>query len=152
VWLVVGSGQLQSAGARYRLADDPSWAVSILDLGLACCALEVGSAIQRGLLIPERPGDESAQADVLIISGTVTDALAPAVQVAWQSLPAGRLAVSFGSCANSGGPYWDAPTVMKGVDQVIPIATYVPGCPPQPEALISGLKALQSGHAGEADS
>jgi NADH-quinone oxidoreductase subunit B len=129
-------------GNRYRLADSPDIAVSLLDLGLACCAMEVGSAIQCGLLVPEPDTASRTTHAVLIISGTVTEVLAPAVLAAWHSLPEPRLAVSFGSCANTGGPYWDAPTVLKGVDQLIPVATYVPGCPPQPEALIAGLHQL----------
>ncbi len=132
-------------GRRYRLADSPEISVSLLDLGLACCAMEVGSAIQRGLLVPQTDTSARISHAVLIISGTVTDALAPAVIAAWQSLTEPRLAVSFGSCANTGGPYWDAPSVLKGVDQLIPVATYVPGCPPQPEALIEGLQLLVSG-------
>ena len=131
-----------SLGGRYRVAAAPSIGVSLLDLGLACCALEVGAAIQRGLLVPDDGTGEAVGIAVLIISGTVTDALAPAVMAAWQGLPEPRLAVSFGSCANTGGPYWDAPTVLKGVDQLIPVAAYVPGCPPQPEALVAGLKMM----------
>lgn len=129
-------------GTRYRVAQSPEIAVSLLDLGLACCAMEVGSAIHLGLLVPEVDASMQAEVSVLIISGTVTDALAPAVLAAWHSLPESRVAVSFGSCANTGGPYWDAPTVLKGVDQLIPVATYIPGCPPQPQALVDGLMML----------
>ena len=135
-------------GNRYRLAEAPEISVSLLDLGLACCAMEVGSAIQSGLLVPEGDRLERASHAVLIISGTVTDVLAPAVLAAWHGLPEPRLAVSFGSCANTGGPYWDAPTVLKGVDQLIPVATYVPGCPPRPEALIAGLHQLVAHPSG----
>lgn len=134
-------------GSRYRVAETPSIGVSVLDLGLACCALEVGAAIQRGLLVPDDHISDPPSIAVLIISGTVTDALAPAVLSAWESLPEPRLALSFGSCANTGGPYWDAPTVLKGVDQLIPVVTYVPGCPPNPETLIAGLRLLPT-HVG----
>ena len=81
-------------------------------------------------------------AAVLVISGTVTDALAPRVVAAWEALPEPKAAVSFGACSNSGGPYWDSYAVTKGVDQVIPVSTYVPGCPPRPEALIDALVSL----------
>jgi len=122
----------------YRVPGVPGLAVGVLDIGLACCSLEIGAAITAGLLEPA----DTADASVLLISGTVTDAMAPAVLAAWNALPEPRRAISFGACANSGGPYWDAPTVLKGVDQVIPIEIYVPGCPPRPEALIAGLAEL----------
>ena len=127
----------------YRLADDPGVRVHVLDLGLACCAMEVGAAIERGLLVPaDGPADGPGPVHVLLISGTVTEPLIPAVLAAWQGLPEPRAALSFGSCANSGGPYWDSPTVLSGVDRILPVTTYTPGCPPRPEALIDGLRTL----------
>jgi NADH-quinone oxidoreductase subunit B len=125
---------------RYRVPGVPGLAVGVLDIGLACCSLEIGAAITAGLLEPA--DDDLIEASVLLVSGTVTDAMAPAVLAAWNELPEPRRAVSFGACANTGGPYWDAPTVLKGVDQVIAIEVYVPGCPPRPEALIAGLSEL----------
>ena len=124
----------------YAVAGRPEVRVHVRDLGLACCAVEFASAIARGLLIPapEEPGT----AAVLVISGTVTDALVPEVVRAWEALPEPKAAVSFGACSNSGGPYWDSYCVTKGVDTVIPVSTYVPGCPPRPEALIDALVSL----------
>lgn len=130
---------------RYRVTGHPELRVTILDIGLACCALEVGAAITAGLLVPQVPIDTDPHGcvvSVLLISGTVTDALAPGVIRAWAALEEPRLAVSFGACANTGGPYWDAPTVTKGIDQLIPISVYIPGCPPRPEALVAGLVRL----------
>ena len=123
----------------------PELRVAILDVGLACCALEVGAAITAGLLVPQVSIDTDSDGcvvSVLLISGTVTDALAPGVIRAWGALEDPKLAVSFGACANTGGPYWDAPTVTKGIDQLIPISVYIPGCPPRPEALVAGLVRL----------
>lgn len=125
---------------QYRVPGVPGLAVEVLDIGLACCSLEIGAAVTAGLLEPAE--SDQAQASVLLVSGTVTDAMAPAVIAAWNALPEPKRAVSFGACANTGGPYWDAPTVLKGIDQVIPIEVYVPGCPPRPEALIAGLTEL----------
>lgn len=128
----------------YAVASRPDVHVHVRDLGLACCAVEFAAAIGRGLLVPVEQGDAPAQASahVLVVSGTVTDALAPRVAAAWEALPEPRAAVSFGACSNSGGPYWDSYAVTKGVDQVIPVSTYVPGCPPRPEALVDALVSL----------
>ena len=122
------------------------------DLGLACCALEYAAATLRPDLPAEldllSPGPE--EADVRVVSGTVTDALAPAVLAIWNRLPEPRHVLSFGSCANSGGPYWDSYCVTKGVDQLLPVDVYVPGCPPRPEALLAGLLQLHRQVADEA--
>jgi NADH-quinone oxidoreductase subunit B len=124
----------------YAVAGRSSVHVHVRDLGLACCAVEFAAAVGRGLLVPA-PADPGA-AHVLVVSGTVTDALAPAVLAAWEALPEPKAAVSFGACSNSGGPYWDSYCVTKGVDRVIPVSTYVPGCPPRPEALVDALVSL----------
>ena len=78
------------------------------------------------------------------MSGTLTDVTAPAVLAAYAELPDPRWVVSFGACANSGGPYWDSYSVTKGVDQLLPVDVYVPGCPPRPEALLEALRTLQA--------
>ena len=80
--------------------------------------------------------------DVLVISGTVTDKLAPLVRRLHDATPGPVKVLSFGACANSGGPYWDSYSVTKGVDQVLPVDAWVPGCPPRPEALLDALEAL----------
>ncbi len=137
-------GYQPSSPRTYVVAADPSLRVQILDIGLACCSLEVGSAITTGLLVDSAtvPSPDHGTT-ILLISGTVTDALAPAVLRAWEQLPEPKAAVSFGACANTGGPYWDAPSVTKGVDQLVPVSVYIPGCPPRPEALIAGLRQLR---------
>ena len=85
---------------------------------------------------------DSAGANVLVVSGTVTTALAPYVVALYQRMGPGARVMSFGACAATGGPYWDSYAVVDGVDRLVPVDVYVPGCPPSPEALIDGLRTL----------
>ena len=139
---------LAPATARYRLAEDPR--LRVVNLGMACCVLEVDSAVRLGLLV--REDEPAAMPDpirtVLLVSGTVTDALAPGVRRAAEALTGPVSVVAFGACASTGGPYWDAPTVTKGTDQLLPVHSFVPGCPPRPEALVAGLLHLVAGDRG----
>ena len=127
---------------RVRVPGDPAVHVDLVDLGLACCALEVESALRLGIL--EAAGAEPIDWRVLLVAGTVTRALAPAVREAWERIPAPKAVVAFGACADSGGPYWDAPSVMPGVERSLPVDVYVPGCPPRPQALADALRLLGS--------
>ena len=152
-------------GAQTVLVDGREMSLSVVDAGLACCAVEVtaalrqrplaanpgsdvsqpgGAAPERGGAAPER-GGAPERLHVLVVAGTVTDKLAPLVLRAYQALPEPRRALSFGACSNSGGPYWDSYSVTKGVDQLIPVHAYVPGCPPRPEALLHGLRVVAAG-------
>ena len=149
-----GRGRLdQRPGpARYRVAGR-GLTLSVFDLGLACCAVEFAAAVAGHPdllpLVDERADDEPDGLEVMVVSGTVTDKLAPAVLRHYEQMPEPRHVISFGSCANSGGPYWDSYCVTKGVDQVLPVDVYVPGCPPRPEALLQGLEVLQERLARE---
>jgi len=132
-------------GRRYSL-----W---VFNFGLACCAIEFIAAsmarhdfIRLGV-IPFAPGPR--QADLMVVSGTVTDKMAPAIRRLYDQMPEPKYVISFGACSNTGGPYWDSYCVTKGVDQLIPADVYVPGCPPRPEALIQGILRLQEKIAAE---
>ena len=148
-----GAGPVAAAAeaARYRADLGNGVVLRVLDLGLACCAVEFVAATEgRPDLLRLEDGDEGAEegvAEVLVVSGTVTDAMAPVVRRLYESMPEPRRVVSFGSCANSGGPYWDSYCVTKGVDQLVPVDVYVPGCPPRPEAVLDGLRLLVDRHA-----
>ena len=137
-------------GARfYRVARRVDVRVGVLDLGLACCALEFGAAVTRGMLVPMSTDDVTpVTSEVLVVSGTLTTALVPALEALLGERPFDVLA--FGACAISGGPYWDAPTVTPGVSSIRSVTGFVPGCPPRPEALIDAIVNLADG-VGQAD-
>lgn len=132
---------------RFVLNWERRYSLWVFNLGLACCAVEfVATAVGRHdfVRIGALPyAQEPAAANLLMISGTVTDKMAPAIRRQYERLAVPRYVISFGACANSGGPYWDSYSVTKGVDQLIPVDVYVPGCPPRPEALLAGLRQLQ---------
>ena len=138
---------------RFVLNWDRRYSLWVFNLGLACCAVEfVATSLGQHNLV--RLGalpyaQEPDQADLMLVSGTVTDRMAPAIMRLYQRLTGPRYVISFGACSNSGGPYWDSYSVTKGVDQLIPVDVYVPGCPPRPEALLDGIIELQSKIAGE---
>ena len=125
------------------VSEHPDIRVKWVPLGLACCSVEIESAVINGLLV-ESATDQPAACTVVVVAGTVTDALAPGVvSVVAQVAESGPVRVlSFGACADSGGPYWDAPTVTKGIDQLLTVSAYVPGCPPRPEALVAAIVEL----------
>lgn len=125
--------------------DGTPLAVHVLDLGLACCGVEVMAALADGSRTDPSlvgAGPEPVVAHVLLVSGTVTDLLAPAVARAHEAMPEPRYVLSVGACCATGGPYWDSYSVTKGIDQLVDVHVSVPGCPPRPEAVLAGLRAL----------
>ncbi len=118
-----------------------------LQFGLACCAIEMIAASMARFDL-SRFGSEvfrpsPRQADLMIVSGTVTKKMAPQVVRLFNQMPDPKYVIAMGACAISGGPFKQGYNVLKGVDRFIPVDIYIPGCPPRPEALLHGLMELQ---------
>jgi NADH-quinone oxidoreductase subunit B len=117
--------------------------------GLACCAIEFISTAATPQYDISRFGSEVTRAsprqcDLIIVPGTVTKKMAPRIKNLWDQMPDPKYAIAMGACAINGGPYQESYFVVKGVDKIIPVDVYIPGCPPRPEALLDGLQKLQA--------
>ena len=145
------SEQLRKAGVVLApLEQVKGWARSNslwpLSFGLACCAIEMMATgashydLDRfGIIFRASP----RQSDVMIVAGTVTKKMAPLLRRLYDQMAEPKWVVSMGSCATAGGPYVRSYSVVKGVDQIVPVDVYIPGCPPSTPALIYGLNKLQ---------
>ena len=117
-----------------------------MTFGLACCAIEMIATymahhdLDRFGIVP---WPSPRQSDVMIVAGTVTKKMAPAVKLLYEQMPYPKWAIAMGACATNGGPYTQYDRVLQGVDKIIPVDVYVPGCPPRPESLLDGFLALQ---------
>lgn len=118
-----------------------------LMFGLACCAIEMIAA-QTARYDMARFGMEvmrptPRQADLLLVSGTVTKKMVPAIIRLYNQMPEPKYVVAMGACASGGGPFKEGYNVVAGIDKFLPVDVYIPGCPPTPQALIAGLIKLQ---------
>jgi NADH-quinone oxidoreductase subunit B len=117
-----------------------------MTFGLACCAIEMMGTFMSNHDLDRFgivPFASPRQSDVIIISGTVTKKMAPAIKLIYEQMPNPKYVISMGACATNGGPYTEYDRVLQGVDKIIPVDIYVPGCPPRPESLIDGFIRLQ---------
>jgi NADH-quinone oxidoreductase subunit B len=136
--LFIRSEQLFDLGRRHSL-----W---YLMFGIACCAIEMMHAggprydfDRFGIFHRGTP----RQSDVMIVAGTVNLKMAETLKLLYEQMPEPKWVVAMGACACTGGPFRDYPNVVLGVDRVVPVDVYVPGCPPRPEALQYGFIQLQ---------
>ena len=144
-------GELEDRGFITASIDDlVSWARTgslwPMTFGLACCAVEMMQAASSrydmdrfGMLFRASP----RQSDVMIVAGTLTNKMAPALRKVYDQMADPKWVISMGSCANGGGYYHYSYSVVRGCDQIVPVDVYVPGCPPTAEALLYGITVLQ---------
>ena len=145
------SDELADKGYFTAAADDLiTWArtgsLMWMTFGLACCAVEMMHAgnprydLERFGMAPR---GSPRQSDVMIVAGTLTNKMAPALRKVYDQMPEPRYVISMGSCANGGGYYHYSYSVVRGCDRIVPVDIYVPGCPPTAEALVYGFLQLQ---------
>ena len=123
-----------------------SGSLMFMTFGLACCAVEmIHTSMPR--YDSERfgvaPRASPRQSDIMIVAGTLTNKMAPALRKVYDQMPEPRYVISMGSCANGGGYYHYSYSVVRGCDRIVPVDIYVPGCPPSAEALLYGILQLQ---------
>ncbi len=141
---------LEQALMTTRLDSVVAWArknsLWPMPLGTACCAIEMmaaaGPRYDLARFGSERLSFSPRQADLMIVAGTVTKKMAPALRMIYDQMPEPKWVIAMGACASSGGMFHTYSTV-QGVDQIVPVDVYISGCPPRPEALLYGLMLVQ---------
>ena len=144
----IPGGQVLVSSLEWVLNHARANSIWTLTFGLACCAIEMmatGAATYDWARFGfEVPSASPRRSDLLIVAGTVVAKMSPIIKTLYEQMPDPKYVLAMGSCAISGGPYvYDSYTIVRGVDSIIPVDVYVPGCPPRPEALLHGLMTLQ---------
>jgi NADH-quinone oxidoreductase subunit B len=150
------AGQQEANVVITSLADMVRWAQNYarsrsiwpLTYGLACCGIEMIAAASAPQHDLARFGSEvfrssPRQADLMIVAGTVCTKMGPRLIRLYEQMPDPKWVISMGQCANSGGEFYDSYYTVQGVDTLVPVDVFVPGCPPRPEALIEGILKLR---------
>jgi NADH-quinone oxidoreductase subunit B len=145
------SGELSDKGFLVTSVDELiNWArtgsLMWMTFGLACCAVEMMQASMPRYDLERfgtAPRASPRQSDLMIVAGTLTNKMAPALRKVYDQMPEPRYVISWGSCANGGGDYHYSYSVVRGCDRIVPVDVYVPGCPPTAEALLYGILQLQ---------
>ena len=145
------SDALQDKGFLLTTTEDIiNWArngsLHWMTFGLACCAIEMMQASMPRYDLERfgtAPRASPRQSDLMIVAGTLTNKMAPALRKVYDQMPEPRYVISMGSCANGGGDYHYSYAVVRGCDRIVPVDIYVPGCPPTAEALLYGILQLQ---------
>jgi len=145
------SNELADKGFLVASLDDVvTWArtgsLMWMTFGLACCAVEmIHASMPRYDLerFGAAPRASPRQSDLMIVAGTLTNKMAPALRKVYDQMPNPRYVISMGSCANGGGYYHYSYAVVRGCDRIVPVDIYIPGCPPTAEALVYGVLQLQ---------
>jgi len=117
-----------------------------MSFGLACCAIEMMQCSMPHYdneRFGYAPRASPRQSDVMMVAGTLTNKMAPALRKVYDQMPEPRYVISMGSCANGGGYYHYSYSVVRGCDRIVPVDIYIPGCPPTAEALLYGVLLLQ---------
>lgn len=142
-------GQVLVSSLDRMINESRSNSMWTLTFGLACCAIEMMATGAAGYDWArfgfEVPSASPRRADMMIVAGTVVRKMVPIIRTLYQQMPEPKYVVAMGGCAISGGPYvYDSYTIVRGVEEIVPVDVYIPGCPPRPEALLHGLMTLQA--------
>ncbi len=153
-WSSAMINEMLSAGTKRTIdkLTGPVWAWAMrnsmhpLHFGLACCAIEMAAASapkydaeRVGMIYRSSP----RQTDILLINGWISKKLRPDIRRLYEAIPAPKWVVAMGECAISGGPWYDSYNIVQGLDQIVPVDVYIPGCPIKPDAMIDGFMLLQ---------